>query len=838
MSRPKNSPASVETATIPTRKRPDQRWTRRCRPRSRDENWKGAARRKRPPGRTCSRVSRGCRAKRRSTASSSAGLSAAWGSPRSQAVMILCRTASARVPRSAGKTARPTAAAIPRADSSTTAAQRTASATGARSCERINARLPGRADRHEVIVRAQEDASVGEGRARRAALADRVAGEDARLAAPLQHDRVSGLAHEVDAALGRHRGCREDPIDALLPDLLAGLGIDARDDAGVARHVEEAVVIKERGDVGRARGDAPEDVALRDVAAAARAHGEERAAPVPATRVEDAVVERRHRDGEAVALAGPPQEPACLGVVGVDPRGRVHDHLVALRSAHDGGRAVRDRARRPLDLEALLAGRGIEGEEVRPRLVVAQQVEDLAVERGRAAVAPVDLEGTVLAAEVALPDELALDVERHELPVSEPRVHAAAVGDRARAREVVLLVHLGQLALGRETVLPETAAVRARERLDEELDARCLPRIRGAGSQRLLVLRFVTAGERRVGPRLEAAPARLRSHEHAVVHHDGRRDAETAELGFPCDALRVPANREGGVTRGRVARRAAPLWPVRSVTRGDRGQGEQEPDLSPHGTPPTSDRRASRRDRRLYPAPPSPACAGRRPRMRLALIQSRFMRAMFSTLIRLGQAASHSKWFVQWPKPSASICATILSTRSQRSGWPCGRRASWEILAEVKSDADALGQAATQAPQPMQAAASIARSAFSLGTGRELPSGALPVGALTNPPAAMIRSNADRSTTRSLITGKAAARQGSHVISSPSANFRMWSWQAVTPRSGPWGEPLITMLQVPQIPSRQSWSKAIGSSPLAMRPSFTTSSISRNDMSGLTSFAG
>ena len=38
------------------------------------------------------------------------------------------------------------------------------------------------------------------------------------------------------------------------------------------------------------------------------------------------------------------------------------------------------------------------------------------------------------------------------------------------------------------------------------------------------------------------------------------------------------------------------------------------------------------------------------------------------------------------------------------------------ILAEVKSEAEAFGQAATQAPQPIQAAASIARSARSFGT--------------------------------------------------------------------------------------------------------------------------
>src|SRR5262249_22390752 len=38
-------------------------------------------------------------------------------------------------------------------------------------------------------------------------------------------------------------------------------------------------------------------------------------------------------------------------------------------------------------------------------------------------------------------------------------------------------------------------------------------------------------------------------------------------------------------------------------------------------------------------------------------------------------------------------------------------------------------------------------------------------------------------------------------------------------------------------PSRQSWSNAIGSSPFLISSSFTTSSISRNDMSGLTSRA-
>ena len=155
--------------------------------------------------------------------------------------------------------------------------------------------------------------------------------------------------------------------------------------------------------------------------------------------------------------------------------------------------------------------------------------------------------------------------------------------------------------------------------------------------------------------------------------------------------------------------------------------------------------------------------------------------------IALGQAASHSAWLEQEPKPSASICSTIATTRRSRSGWPWGSRLRWATLAAVKSEAEAFGQAATQAPQPMQAAASMARSAASLGTGMALPSGALPVRTETKPPAAMIRSKAPRSTIRSLTTGNAAARQGSMVTVSPSRKLRMWSWQVVVCGRGPCG---------------------------------------------------
>ena len=60
-----------------------------------------------------------------------------------------------------------------------------------------------------------------------------------------------------------------------------------------------------------------------------------------------------------------------------------------------------------------------------------------------------------------------------------------------------------------------------------------------------------------------------------------------------------------------------------------------------------------------YPAPPSPPpCPAPCRRARLEVVA--FIRAMNSTRISLGQAASHSPWLVQLPKPSASICATIV----------------------------------------------------------------------------------------------------------------------------------------------------------------------------------
>ena len=146
-----------------------------------------------------------------------------------------------------------------------------------------------------------------------------------------------------------------------------------------------------------------------------------------------------------------------------------------------------------------------------------------------------------------------------------------------------------------------------------------------------------------------------------------------------------------------------------------------------------------------------------------------------------------------------------------------------------------FGQAATQAPQPMHSAASIAASATGLGTGNRLASAAPPVGAVMKPPTSTMRSNADRSTIRSLMIGNARARHGSTTISTSSENVRMCSWHVAVPRCGPWACPSIISEHVPQMPSRQSWSNTMASLPSWIRRSLSTSSSSRNEDSSLIS---
>src|SRR6186713_325593 len=187
-----------------------------------------------------------------------------------------------------------------------------------------------------------------------------------------------------------------------------------------------------------------------------------------------------------------------------------------------------------------------------------------------------------------------------------------------------------------------------------------------------------------------------------------------------------------------------------------------------------------------------------------AIKYSLFKRAIFSIEISFGQTASHAPVFVQPPKPSLSICATIFKALVLLSGSPCGNKARCVTFAETKSIAEEFLHAATQAPQPIHAAAAKEVSAFSLSTGSEFASTAFPVFTEIKPPACIILSNEVLSTIRSLITGNAFALHGSTTIVSPSWKALMCNWQVVVACHGPCGRPLIYIEHMPQIPSRQS----------------------------------
>src|SRR5689334_16033897 len=135
--------------------------------------------------------------------------------------------------------------------------------------------------------------------------------------------------------------------------------------------------------------------------------------------------------------------------------------------------------------------------------------------------------------------------------------------------------------------------------------------------------------------------------------------------------------------------------------------------------------------------------------------------------ISLGQTASQAPVKVQEPNPSLSIWATIFNTLLFLSGSPCGNKARCATFADKNNIAELFLHAATQAPQPIQAAAANDRSAFSFSMGMAFPSTAFPVFTDMYPPASIMRSNAVRSTIRSLITGKALDLQGSTTTVSP-----------------------------------------------------------------------
>ncbi len=110
------------------------------------------------------------------------------------------------------------------------------------------------------------------------------------------------------------------------------------------------------------------------------------------------------------------------------------------------------------------------------------------------------------------------------------------------------------------------------------------------------------------------------------------------------------------------------------------------------------------------------------PALRVARSHSLFMPVMEVSGMPLGQAVAHAG-------EGAAAEALLVHLRHHVQhpglplGAPCGSTFRWLILAEVNSIAAPLGQAATQAPQPMHSACSKAKSASGLGTGVACASG-------------------------------------------------------------------------------------------------------------------
>ena len=118
-----------------------------------------------------------------------------------------------------------------------------------------------------------------------------------------------------------------------------------------------------------------------------------------------------------------------------------------------------------------------------------------------------------------------------------------------------------------------------------------------------------------------------------------------------------------------------------------------------------------------------------RQRLHLALAsdarsQSRFIRAITWSWMPVGQRGALADGRAVAEPPRAP--APPSRARGDALGWPWGRTPRWVILARVKSAAEAFGHAATHAPHPMHAAASMASVGDVFGTRIAFASGALP----------------------------------------------------------------------------------------------------------------
>jgi hypothetical protein len=244
-------------------------------------------------------------------------------------------------------------------------------------------------------------------------------------------------------------------------------------------------------------------------------------------------------------------------------------------------RVLDDERRRPRGLLVALltpqlpTGLPVESDDERVALVVPLDEQPVPIEGGRAALPEGQLDRHV--AEVLLPEDLAVRVQRVEAARAEVGEDHLAVGGRrgggpggGRVRALV-----GQLVA--DDPLPEDLPVAAPEGQDREL-------LRGVGGR---AEAGAASGRRRLGGRGRdggcALVARHRGQDvEAIAPHDRGRGALARDRHLPADVLRL-APLDGGPGVGRHPRhgRPAPLRPVAlsvrvGAVRAGRGQGQDE----------------------------------------------------------------------------------------------------------------------------------------------------------------------------------------------------------------------------------------------------------------------
>src|SRR5690606_21164 len=250
-------------------------------------------------------------------------------------------------------------------------------------------------------------------------------------------ERHSVLVREVDLSVGRHGRSRELSTQALLIDRRAAERVEAREDAGVVRVVEESAEKDRRWNVRSSPDRAPGDMRLGDFALAAGFHGERRSIPSRA-RVDEAVPVDEGRNDLLRRPIGAPKLLARRGVEPDHPSMNAEDDLIA--AVHPQRKHAAPTERRvELPLPDLLARSPIDPDGDRRALVVLlDEEDDLSGDRGRSASA-------VRAVEPwhrIMPKQRSREVVGNDAAIAEKRDHALAVDDGRRRGPAVLLDEL------------------------------------------------------------------------------------------------------------------------------------------------------------------------------------------------------------------------------------------------------------------------------------------------------------------------------------------------------------------------------------------------------------